>query len=241
MRRRYGALIALVPVLTACGGGGGTGAPVKPVSTYRANTVGDSWTYDLSIDLTQKGSGTGSLIHGLSTDTYNGSPSIREYQTFSFKINGQLSTSDGYSELSTDGALIATDVNGTVYPVTSDTFNTGNTLALGTKASGVITLSNGETLTESFEVVGAQNVATPAGTFACWVTKQKVVDSGGITDNFTMWIAPETGSYVMISDVTTTPLGEAYTYTAKLSQFTTAASGALRTPPTLKQILGRLP
>jgi hypothetical protein len=167
--------------------------------------------------LGKQGSGRGTLTHGLSSSTLNGQPTIRESEAFQFKLPAGETTSSGYSEFSLQGVLLATSVNGSLLAVTSDTFNTGSTIDAKTSASGVITLANGQTLTETYKVVGAELCTTPSGTYKTWVVKQTVLNSAGILDQFTLWVAPETGSYVKISDVTSTPIGTAYSYTASLS------------------------
>ncbi len=228
MLKRSLPLIGCAALLSSCGGGGGVPAtPVVPTSTYRSNQVGDSWTYALSINLGKLGSGKGTLRHGLSTDTFNGQPAIRDSNSLQVLLKSGLTTSSGYSVISMQGALVATTVNGTLYQVTGNTFNTGSSIDGSTNSSGVITLSNGQTLTETYKVVGTELCTTPSGTYKTWVVKQTALDSTGILDEFTLWIAPETGSYVKIRDVTTTLIGPAYSYTATL---TSMSGPRVRTP-----------
>jgi hypothetical protein len=221
--KRVGLLVGCALCLASCGGGGNN--PIAhPVSTYRANGVGDSWTYKVAINFGQFGSDTGSLSSVLTADTYNGQPSIRDTEDFTIDYANGPHDTVSYSETSTSGLLLATMVDAVLYNVTSDTFSTGNTLSPTTAATGVITLSNGETLTESFKVVGTAFCTTPAGQFACWVATQSTIDSNGTTDHFTMWIAPETGNYVQIKDTTLNPDGTGYTYTASLTAMASAAN-----------------
>lgn len=220
--KRVGLLVGCALGLSSCGGGGNN--PIAhPVSTYRANGVGDSWSYKVAINFGQFGSDTGTLSSSLTSDTYNGQPTIRDTEDFTIDYSSGPHDTVSYSEISNSGKLLATMVNAVLYDVTSDTFSTGSTLSPTTTASGVITLSNGETLTESFKVVGTAFCNTPAGIFACWVANQTTTNSNGTTDHFTMWIAPETGNYVQIKDTTLNPDGTGYTYTASLTSMVSAA------------------
>ena len=220
--KRFGLLVGCAVAVTSCGGGGGNTPPAQPVATYRANAVGDSWTYKVAIDFGQFGSDKGSLSSVLTADTYNGQPSIRDTEDFLIDYSTGPHDTVSYSESSTNGTLLATMVNAVLYGVTNDTFSIGSTLSQTTSASGVITLSNGETLTETFRIVGTAYCTTPAGKFACWVATQSTVDSNGTTDHFTMWIAPETGNYVQLKDTTLNPDGTGYTYTASLTAMVSA-------------------
>lgn len=217
----------------SCGGGGGV--PVNPATTFRSNVVGDSWNYSVSINFGKFGAYRGTLSNALTADTYNGSPSIRDTSTFFLQLKTGPSTITSYSELSPTGVLLADMVNTVLYPVTSDTFGVGHTIGPKTSTAGVITLSNGETITETYKVTGAESVQTAVGTYACWVVSQTVIDSNGTKDYFTLWVAPETGSYVKIADRTLNPDGTGYTYVASLTSAVTApdarpvsSTGALR-------------
>ena len=210
-------------IMASCGGGGGASSPpVHPATTYRANNVGDSWTYNVNIDFGIFGKSTGTLVQALSSDTYNGQPSIRDSQAFHLQTPSGPSSTYSYSEISPQGVLLAVMVNTVLYGVTDNTYSTGNTIDASTSASGVITLSNSSTLTEHFKVLGAEYCVTPAGTFACWVAEQTVVNSDGTSDRFTMWIDPSVGTYVKITDTTKNPGNVGYTYTSILASMVTA-------------------
>jgi hypothetical protein len=66
---------------------------------------------------------------------------------------------------------------------------------------------------------------------------QKVQNSNGTKDTFTIWMAPEIGNYVQIKDITNIPGGPVYTYTATLLSTVTAPkhkeAGSLTRPPAL--------
>ena len=220
--RRISILAVCAMVLSSCGGGGG--GIVHPATTFRANQVGDIWLYSVAINFGQFGAYTGTLTDSLTSDTYNGQPSIRNTQTFNLLLNTGPSTITSYSEISPQGVLLADMVSAVLYPVTSDTFSTGSTIGSTTSDSGVITLSNGETITETYKVIGTEVVQTQVGSFACWIVKQTVVNSNGVKDDFTIWMAPETGNYVRIDDTTQNPDGTGYTYTASLTSIVTPTS-----------------
>lgn len=228
--KRYALLISCSVLLASCGGGS-SGVAVRPASTYRANQIGDSWTYTVSINFGQFGSYPGTLTEALTSDTYNGEASIRDSQTFHLALNTGPATISSYSEISPSGVLLAEMVNAVLYSVTSDTYAEGDLIGPTTSAGGVVTLSNGDTITESFHVEGAEWVQTPAGQYACWVASESVVNSNGTKDSFTLWIAPETGNYVRVVDKTLNPDGTGYTYTAALSSMITAPELRYGTTP----------
>lgn len=194
---------------------------VHPATTFRANEPGDTWNYSVSISFGQFGAYAGTLSNALTSDTYNGAASVRDTQTFNLALNTGPSTITSYSEISPSGVLLADMDNAVLYAVTSDTFSTGSTIGPTTSTSGMITLSNGVTLSETYKVIGAEWVQTAAGSYACWIVSQKVVNSDGTKDDFTIWMAPETGNYVRITDTTVNPDGTGYTYTASLTSIVT--------------------
>ena len=215
--------IALLPIaaflLISCGGGGESA--VRPQNSFRANNIGDSWNYDVSINFGQFGAYKGTIVEALTADTYSGQSTIRDTRTFYLTLKTGPATITSYSEISLKGVLLATMVNAKLYDVISDTFTVGRTIDGSTRTAGVITLSNGTTLTETYRVVGTEKVATKAGTFDCWVVAQTVISSDGTIDRFTMWVAPEIGGYVKISDRTVNPDGSGYTYVASLTSIVT--------------------
>jgi hypothetical protein len=177
----------------------------------------------------------GTMTEALTGDTYNSLPSIRDTQTFYLTLKTGPATLTSYSEISPQGALLATTLSDVLYAVTGDTFSVGSTIGPTTSTTGVITVSTGETLTESYKVVGSESVVTQAGTFACWIVNQKVAYSTGASDDFTMWVAPETGNFVRISDKTIDADGTSYTYTASLTSIVTAAN---RSHANTKRMIG---
>jgi hypothetical protein len=216
------AIAALSSALTACGGGGGSS--IHPDTTFRSNAIGDSWTYSVSIDFTGFGTYGGTLTEALSSDTYNSAQTIRSTQTFDLQLQQGPATLTSYSEIGTSGTLLAMEVNGSLESVASDTFSVPSTIGAGTSTSGKISLADGETLTETYRVVGTATVATEAGTFECWVVRQTVAWSDGASDAFTLWEAPQVGNYVKISDFTTNSDGSSYSYSASLTSMVTAAA-----------------
>jgi len=210
-------------LLASCGGGGG-GSAVHPVTTFRANIPGDSWMYDVAINFGQFGAYKGTMSEALTDDTYNGQATVRDTQTFNLALKTGPSTTTSYSEIALDGTLLAIMLSDVLYAVTSDTFFLGATIGPTTSANGVITVSTGETLTQSYTVVGQEEVQTAGGRFACWIVSQRVSYSTGASDNFVLWVAPETGNFVKITDTTNNGDGTGYTYTASLTSMVTAAS-----------------
>lgn len=210
-------------LLVSCGGGGAT-QEVHPATSFRVNNVGDSWTYSVAIDFGQFGAYKGTMTDALTSDTYSGQPSVRDTQTFNLALKTGPAVLTSFSEISAQGALLATTLNDVLYPVTGDTFHVASTIGPTTNDAGVISISTGETLTETYKVIGAERMATPAGTFNCWIVLQKVVYSTGASDDFAMWIAPEIGSFVRITDKTINADGSGYTYTAVLTSANPAPS-----------------
>jgi len=225
--KRIVPLVSCAVLLASCGGGG-SGASVQPATTFRSNQVGDSWNYSVSINFGQFGAYRGTLNEGLTADTYNGLASIRDTQTFNLALNTGPSTITSYSEISPQGVLLADMVNAVLYGVTSDTFSIGGSIDSTTSTSGVITLSDGVTITETFKVIGAEVVNTAAGSYACWIVSQKVVNSNGTSDSFVIWMAPQIGNYVRITDTTVNPDGTGYTYTASLTSMVNVAGATAR-------------
>ncbi len=235
--KRIPILISCAFVVVSCGGAG-AGVP-QPATLFRANVAGDTWVYAVNINYGIFGDYNGSLSNVLTSDTYQGKPSVRDTQTFILLLNTGAATITSYSESSSQGDLLADMVSGVLYPVTSDTFVIGPTIGPSTADSGAITLSNGETLTESFKVVGAEWVSTRAGNFPCWVAQQQATNSDGTTDTFVLWMAPEIGTYVKITDTTEIAGVVQYSYTASLVSLVTAKSALSHgswTPPRLPRL-----
>lgn len=146
MRTKGTFLIPLTVLLVSCGGGGGGGS-VSPVTQFRSNTVGDSWNYSVAINFGVFGAYKGTMTEALTGDTYNSLPSIRDTQTFYLTLKTGPATLTSYSEISPQGALLATTLSDVLYAVTGDTFSVGSTIGPTTSTTGVITVSTGETPT----------------------------------------------------------------------------------------------
>ncbi len=213
-------LVASVAGSMVAGCGGGT--PVHPASTFRANKPGDSWNYAVSIDFGIFGKYSGTLTESISADTYNNQSSVRSTRTFYLQLQNGPATITSYDEFSLDGALLAELVNGNLVAVTGDTFAVPSTIGPSTAVSGTVTLADGETITQTYKVMDTARVSTQGGVFDCWVVRETVNRSAGSSDVFTLWVAPETGNYVKISDNTTNSDGSTYSYTATLTSMVTA-------------------
>jgi len=209
-------------VMASCGGGGGS-LSAPPATSFRANIPGDSWTYNVHIDFGSLGSFPGSLSVALTNDTYQGVPTVRSTQTFVIDTNNGPSSVVSYAEIGLDGQLLAETQNGILLAVTSNTFSIPGTIGPNTSSSGVTTFSDNETITQTFNVVGTDQISTPSGSYSCWVATQKAVQSTGTTDAFRIWEAPETGNYVRLTDTTTSTNSAGYTYTASLASTVTAS------------------
>ncbi len=212
--RKVALLLGTTIFATSCGGGGVSA--VDPVSTYRENLPGDSWQYDVQISFGKFGSYTGTLDILLETDTYKGAPTIKRTQVFHLALKDGPATITSYSEYGADGKLLAESVNAVLLDVISNTLVVPYPFRIGNRASGVTTLSDGSTINQTYAVVDAQPVNTPAGPFSCWVVDETAHRSDGTSDTYRIWVAPETGNYARITDTTVNPDGSGYTYTASL-------------------------
>jgi hypothetical protein len=218
--RRFAILAACAAALTSCGGGGS--ADVNPATTFRPNVVGDAWNYQVeTINFGVFGSYGGTLSEAFSSDTFNGGPSIRFTRSFDLSFPSGPTTISSYEELSPAGVLLAEQDGSGLSNVVSNTFNVPTPLSLSTQASGVLTLADGSSYTITYKIVGKTQMITLAGTFACWIVNQTVTHSDGTVDTYTLWIAPETGNYVRITDTTTNTDGTGYQYTASLTSIVT--------------------
>jgi hypothetical protein len=204
-----------------CGGSGGSNFDsTPPVSAFRPNAVGDSWTYAVTTNLPYVGNGSGTFVEALVSDTYLGNPSIKETQTFNLNYPQGPNVLSTFNELSTSGALLAVISNGLVTPVKSDTFTLGPTLTSTTNVSGTLTLADGTVIQESYKVTGSQWVNVPAGRFNCWVATETEIQNNGTRNNYTLFVAPEVGTWVKAEAQTLYSGGQQFDWVAQLSSTT---------------------
>jgi len=215
------ALPLAVGLLAGCGGGGGS-SPTPPANG-RANKVGDSWEYSVDIDFGFFGQYQGTLSEDLSSDTYKGNPTTKFTRTFNLNLQQGPAVLSSAQQISSNGKLVAETVNGDFVDVVSNTFVPPPAFVKGAQSSGVLTLANGQTFTETYKVVGASSVVTAAGKFNCWLIDEEVDHSDGITDTSEFWIAPEIGNYVRLVNTTINPDGTGYRYIASMTSNVTAA------------------
>jgi hypothetical protein len=164
------------------------------------------------------------MTEAITSDTYNGNPSVRFTRTFVFQLPQGPSTQVAYSEFDPTGKLLAETVNGSLEAVTSNTFDVPSTLTPTTSVTGTITFADGSTFQETYKVVGYQTVSTPAGTFDCWEVNQTDENSNGNMDTYKLWVAPQTGNYVILDDKTVGPNDNDYTYNVTLTGLTTPSA-----------------
>jgi len=224
-------------VACSCGGGGGGGTAVQPATTYRANHPGDEWDYVVSIDFGKFGKYPGTLSITLANDTYNGSPSIKQTQVFTLQLKTGPSPVTSYEEFSPQGVLLAETIDANLQVVSSNSFSVPSPLALGNAASGKLTFQSGLTINETYKISLATSVNTGTGSYNCWVIDQTAKRSDGVSDTVRLWVAPETGNYVVLKDTTDNGDGTGYTYTAKLTKLVAPVRGSLRPIPNLDRMI----
>ncbi len=159
--------------------------------------------------------------------TYQGNPTIQDTETFNLPSypNGPviLAASD---ELSLKGVLLAVTSGGGFVSVTSDTFSLPSTFSATTHVSGVLTLADGTVQKEDYQVIGVQRVRVPAGTFDCWVAKQKNTRNDGTVDNFTFYVDPTIGNWVKADVQILYGGGQEFDWHAQLSSMVTVPTSS---------------
>ncbi len=189
MRKTFGALAVLIFVLSlyGCGGGGGTTAP-NPIplktSTIRMGQPGDTWNYSVTGTVTASGTavnvtgnGTDAILSSIKQDPITSTNCLDEFITIS------LSGPSGFSASLNSHGYVFQDSTGTIY---NCGFNDGSGDSWVSAASGgyfvdaqspiatnqsygsSVTYSDGSTETYSTQVVGTENVSTPAGYYEAY-------------------------------------------------------------------------
>ena len=239
--RRIAWLVTGAFIACSCGGGGGgVGTQINPVATYRANQPGDEWDYAVAINFGKFGAYKGTLTITLANDTYNGSPSIKQTQVFNLQLKTGPSKITSYEEYSPKGVLLAETIDAKLQVVSSNTLSVLSPLAIGNISSGTLTFQSGLTIDETYKITSAAAIATTIGNYNCWVIDQTAKRSDGVSDTVRMWVAPETGNYVVLKDATDNGDGTGYTYTAKLTTLIAPISGNHEPIPNLDRMISAI-
>ncbi|CCW35912.1 Protein of unknown function (DUF3108) [Chthonomonas calidirosea] len=208
-------------------GGSGSGG-VTPATHLRSPRSGDTYNYTLSGKLWGVGTNvsysfTDSLVAGYSQTNYSGVNVLIANYAYNLNLsNGQsiavnLQFIDS-SDASGNVINLAEIQNGALatynLPIIDLPATWSNTLSLDQQT----TTSSGVSEVFIFSVVGAENVSTPIGTFACWKVNSSENTSTSTNTNGTLWYAPEMGAAPIKMSATVTLVGsDGNTYTMTLN------------------------
>ncbi|MSM39936.1 MAG: hypothetical protein GJT30_09995 [Geobacter sp.] len=210
-------LFSLSALLFACGGGGDTA--VVGVSTTRMLQAGDSWVFDFSGQghtVSETYTYTGTATMNLTQETLNTETvlAMTDTETATFS-SGSATTITAITYLQQDQSSGDIRLYGMLYPNSTLKTVTDQPLPViwpgsweaGKTNTAIIHYSDGTTdaTTYSYTIMGAESVATPAGTFATW---KYVITSSGVTRTY--WFSPQLGFYVKI-DITDGTDSNSYT------------------------------
>ncbi|HLI47759.1 MAG TPA: hypothetical protein VKV18_03580 [Chthonomonas sp.] len=219
-------------LLVGCGGGGGgpvySGGGTTPATHLRSPLPGDTYNYTLSGKLQAIGTNvsysfTGNLVIGFSQTNYNGASVLLRNSALTLNLsNGQtLAVNEQEIESSdSSGDLVglANIQNGTVDPLSPPVITAPAAWSNALSIDQQTTTSFGISYVDSFTVVGAENVSTPIGTFACWKVNFTSNSSSSSNTNETIWYAPEMGDApIKESGTTTIVASDGNTYTATIN------------------------
>ena len=218
------ALGGVLLCLVGCGGAGSGGAAANPANSLRPNVTGDSFSYSLSgtykatpSSLSVQTSGT--AVDAYQANTYAGQPALESTLTTVLALASGQDTLTASEQRSSTGVTLAATDAGTLQAVTAGGFTKLTTLTTTTNITGTETLANGTTINLVYTVIGAINVTTTAGTFACWVATRTITYSDGFTSVDTIDFAPSIGAAVQEVIQNTYSSGLSFRVTSSLTSY----------------------
>ncbi len=224
MRKTFGALAILIFVLFiyGCGGGGDSGSedisastliPLK-TNTIRTAQAGDTWNY--SVTGTYTANSTTVNLSGTGNETILSSPKqdpITLTNCLDYHLMISLSGPSGFSASIIGHTYILQDATGTEYEYgLNDGFNdmwvseasggyfvSSQSPVIANQSYGAsVTYSDGSTETTSAQIVGIENVNTPAGYYEAYkvfVNATYIFTDGTRTvESDTFWSVPGLGT-----------------------------------------------
>ena len=231
MKRPLLFLSLLLLPFYGCGGGGGNVAAINFPLTTQTRTVatGDTATYAVSGTVRDNVTQQVANITGTMTYTVGSSPFNNGVgNTITVAMN--LTSSNNATISRNQTSFFAQDNTRTMRKVGDNGGSNGalrvanapyiilpGSWSVGQSYTNLVQFDNNDSSTETFNVIGTENVATPMGTFSAWKALETVNNNGGVQVNETSWYAPALATFVRSDISLVAPEGYTLTMTAVLS------------------------